>query len=99
MDEFAERDFFHEGMRAFQDELAGRRTAEAIEKQKSCPFSCKEWMSKPIQLPALHRKYDWKHIFKSKYAAERCCRKRTCTFVGCLYVVRRADHFNSHILR
>ena len=34
MDEFAERDFFHEGMRAFQDELDGRRTAEAIEKHR-----------------------------------------------------------------
>ena len=32
MNNFKERDFFHEGMREFQDLFDGRRTAEAIEK-------------------------------------------------------------------
>ncbi len=31
---FADRDFFHEGMRNFQDKTDGRRTAEAIEKHR-----------------------------------------------------------------
>ena len=31
MNEFKNRDFFHEGMREFQDLFDGRRTAEAIE--------------------------------------------------------------------
>lgn len=34
MDNFKERDFFHEGMRHFQDIFDGRRTAEAIEKNR-----------------------------------------------------------------
>ena len=32
MNDFNEREFFHEGMRHFQDIFDGRRTAEAIEK-------------------------------------------------------------------
>ena len=31
---FSDRDFFHEGMRAFQDNFDGRRTADAIEKYR-----------------------------------------------------------------
>ena len=31
MNDFKNRDFFHEGMREFQDLFDGRRTAEAIE--------------------------------------------------------------------
>ena len=31
MNDFRNRDFFHEGMREFQDLFDGRRTAEAIE--------------------------------------------------------------------
>ena len=31
MNDFNEREFFHEGMRRFQDLFDGRRTAEAIE--------------------------------------------------------------------
>ena len=34
MNDFKERDFFHEGMREFQDLFDGRRTAEAIEKNR-----------------------------------------------------------------
>ena len=34
MNNFKERDFFHEGMREFQDLFDGRRTAEAIEKNR-----------------------------------------------------------------
>ena len=34
MNDFKERDFFHEGMRHFQDLFDGRRTAEAIEKNR-----------------------------------------------------------------
>jgi len=34
MNNFKERDFFHEGMRYFQDFFDGRRTAEAIEKNR-----------------------------------------------------------------
>ena len=34
MNNFKERDFFHEGMREFQDLFDGRRTAEAIEKKR-----------------------------------------------------------------
>ena len=34
MKDFKERDFFHEGMREFQDLFDGRRTAEAIEKNR-----------------------------------------------------------------
>ena len=34
MSTFPEREFFHEGMRAFQDRFDGRRTAEAIEKHR-----------------------------------------------------------------
>ena len=34
MNNFKERDFFHEGMREFQDHFDGRRTAEAIEKNR-----------------------------------------------------------------
>ena len=34
MNNFKERDFFHEGMREFQDLYDGRRTAEAIEKNR-----------------------------------------------------------------
>ena len=34
MNYFKERDFFHEGMRYFQDFFDGRRTAEAIEKNR-----------------------------------------------------------------
>ena len=34
MNNFKERDFFHEGMREFQDFFDGRRTAEAIEKNR-----------------------------------------------------------------
>ena len=34
MNDFKERDFFHEGMRHFQDILDGQRTAEAIEKNR-----------------------------------------------------------------
>ena len=34
MNEFRNRDFFHEGMREFQDLFDGRRTAEAIEKNR-----------------------------------------------------------------
>lgn len=34
MNNFKERDFFHEGMRYFQNFFDGRRTAEAIEKNR-----------------------------------------------------------------
>ena len=34
MNDFNEREFFHEGMRHFQDLFDGRRTAEAIEKNR-----------------------------------------------------------------
>ena len=34
MNNFKERDFFHDGMREFQDLFDGRRTAEAIEKKR-----------------------------------------------------------------
>ena len=34
MNDFKERDFFHEGMRHFQDIFDGQRTAEAIEKNR-----------------------------------------------------------------
>ena len=34
MNNFKERDFFHEGMREFQDLFDGRRTAEAIERNR-----------------------------------------------------------------
>ena len=34
MNDFRNRDFFHEGMREFQDLFDGRRTAEAIEKNR-----------------------------------------------------------------
>jgi len=34
MSEFEKRQFFHEGMRALQDQLDGRRTADAIEKYR-----------------------------------------------------------------
>ena len=34
MNNFKERDFFHEGMREFQDLFGGRRIAEAIEKNR-----------------------------------------------------------------
>ena len=34
MNDFKERDFFHEGMRHYQDLFDGRRTAEAIEKKR-----------------------------------------------------------------
>ena len=34
MNNFKERDFFHEGMRHYQDLFDGRRTAEAIEKNR-----------------------------------------------------------------
>ena len=35
MNDFKERDFFHEGMRHYQDLFDGRRTAEAIEKKEN----------------------------------------------------------------
>ena len=35
MNDFKERDFFHEGMRHFQDIFDGQRTAEAIEKTEN----------------------------------------------------------------
>ena len=34
MNNFKERDFFHEGMREFQDLFDGRKTAEAIKKKQ-----------------------------------------------------------------
>ena len=34
MNNFKEREFFHEGMRHYQDLFDGRRTAEAIEKNR-----------------------------------------------------------------
>ena len=34
MNYFKEREFFHEGMRHFQDLFDGKRTAEAIEKNR-----------------------------------------------------------------
>ena len=34
MNDFKKRDFFHEGMRHFQDIFDGQRTAEAIEKNR-----------------------------------------------------------------
>ena len=34
MNSFKERDFFHEGMRNFQNIFDGQRTAEAIEKNR-----------------------------------------------------------------
>ena len=38
MNDFRNRDFFHEGMREFQDLFDGRRTAEAIETESTMSF-------------------------------------------------------------
>ena len=44
--------------------------------------------------------YDWKHIFMSKYAVEKKHNgKKSCSIIGCLYVIRRKDHFRSHMKR
>ena len=48
------------------------------------------------QLATSEEGYDWNYIFKSKYATEKRCRAKTCNIVGCLYVIRRADHARSH---
>ena len=44
--------------------------------------------------------YDWKHMFMSKYAVEKKHNgKKSCSIIGCLYVIRRKDHFRSHMKR
>ena len=44
--------------------------------------------------------YDWKHTFMRKYAVEKKHNgKKTCNIIGCLYVIRRTDHFTLHMKR
>lgn len=51
------------------------------------------------QLALSKEDYDWKYIFKSKYAIEKRCKAKTCHVIGCSYIIRRADHFESHMKR
>ena len=51
MNYFKEREFFHEGMRHFQDLFDGKRTAEAIEKnRKHYDFGMMKKRSLKIQI-------------------------------------------------
>ena len=54
MNDFKERDFFHDGMRHFQDLFDGRRTAKAIEKiENTMNFGMMKKSSSRIQIFSL----------------------------------------------
>jgi len=51
------------------------------------------------QLALAEEGYDWNYIFKRKYAIEKSCRWKTCSVIGCPYVIRRDDYAQSHMRR